>query len=138
MSVNMIGRFRFVSLSRPPEFAQQEIVTRTRAGVDGVTLQRVGKRAKPFQVTSYVDALSLNNALELYRQYTELVGEDAVQVYWANIPMGLINLWFYVTRVEPVDIRYLLLGVGGLNGLSYAKCECVWTLQPAIIEPPTT
>jgi len=131
MSVNSIGSFRFVRLDRPPELVQQTLVTRSRPGVDGVMLQRMGTRAEPFEIASMVDAPTVADAYSLYSQYRYLVGASAVVVRWANLPMP--SHAYFVLRVTPVDIRRILRGHGGLNGVSYARTICSWQLQPVFV-----
>ena len=133
MSQNWIGNFRFVTLSRPPELLQQQVLVRSRPGVDGVMIQRTGSRARPFQVASMVDAGTIEQAFTLYHGYTQLVGGNAVSVVWADQALVNISIGCVVLGVEPVDIRRIVRGHGGLNGWSYARCECLWTLQPAAI-----
>lgn len=132
MTLNRIGPFTFVRLSQPPQFAQQQLAIRSRPGVDGVMLQRLGTRADPFQCESFVDAPTLLDAYELYRQYTTIVGIGAVPVIWGGIPMLANYHVYHVTHVEPVEIRAIVQGHGGLNGISYAFTRCLWTLQPVI------
>lgn len=132
MSLNTIGNFAFVALSRPPEIEQEQVVTRARPGTDGVMLQRVGRRGRAFQLTSMVDAPTLAGAMQLYYAYTLLVGQDAVEVIWADQFLVGANSKYFVTAVEPINIRRIVRGHGGLNGVSHARCECLWTLQPAL------
>jgi len=128
MSVNSIGPFHFVRLDRPPELVKQTLITRSRPGVNGVMLQRLGVRAMPFEITSMVDAPTVADAYSLYWQYRLLVGASAVPMWWAGL--AIQSHLFFVMNVSPVDIRRILRGHGGLNGLSYARTVCTWTLQP--------
>lgn len=130
MSWNSIGIFRFVSLSRPPELLLEQVVTRARPGVNGVMLQRVGRRGKPFQVVSVVDAGTLGQAADLYYAYSLLVGENAVSVVWADVPFINAGVLYFVTEISEPRMRRIVRGHGGLNGVSYARLECTWTLQP--------
>jgi hypothetical protein len=130
MSINRIGPFTVVSLSRPPAFVQQELMTRSRPGVDGVSLQRLGTRGKPFQVTSVVDAPTLYGAMSIAQQYASIIGVAAVEVVWASDPFSARGHWFYPMAVDTTRLNRLVLGHGGLNGTSYARLEAIWTLQP--------
>jgi hypothetical protein len=133
MSWNSIGPFRFVSLSRPPELLQQQVVTRARPGVDGVMLQRTGRRGRAFQIVSVVDAGTLEQAMTIYWEYTTIVGGSRVAVTWADQALINAGVLFYVTQISEPRMRRIVRGHGGLNGISYARLECTWTLQPVDI-----
>lgn len=130
MSWNSIGPFHFVSLSRPPELLQEQVVTRARPGVDGVMLQRTGRRGRAFQVVSVVDAGTLTQAITIYNQYHALVGANSVAVTWADQALVNFGILYYVTQISEPRMRRIVRGHGGLNGVSYARLECTWTLQP--------
>lgn len=132
MSINRIGPFSFVSLTQPPRLVAQQLAVRSRPGVDGVMLQRLGIRCDPFQVESMADAPTHYDAMSLYDQYRFLVGAAAVNVVWANIPMAAAYHQYFVLAVDPIEIRAILHGHGGLNGISYGRCKCLWTLQPVV------
>ena len=133
MSVNAISGFRFVSLSAPPPLAQELVVVRRRPGVDGVMLQRLGRSARQYQVTSMADVTTFNWAYDIYTRYRLLVGANAVPIVWANAAIAAWQHLVYVTAVEPVQVKRIVRGHGGLNGTSYALLRCQWTLQPVEI-----
>ena len=133
MAVNRIGTFNFTSLSRPPELVQQTFVTRTRPGINGVSIQRLGIHARSFQVLSKADTLTLADAWDLYDDYRRLTESlVAVPVIWSGFPMSSLTHLFFVLRAEPAVIRSIVAGHGGLCSPSTAraKVHCVWTLQP--------
>lgn len=133
MAVNRIHEFYFTSLSRPPELVQQTFVTRTRPGVNGVSIQRLGIHARPFQVLSKADCLTLADAWGLYDRYRRLTQwQTAVTVQWASLQLSFLEHVCFVLRVEPTVLRSIVAGHGGLSypSTARAKVHCLWTLQP--------
>jgi len=133
MALNSIGAHRFISLSRPPMLEGEQVIARSKAGVNGVFLSRIGRRAQPFEVMSLRDAGSISEAELIYRQYKLLQGAGAVQVTWAGLPQTSYGHAFFVLDVQPIDLRKIIRGVGGVLGTSLAHCRCSWTLQPVIL-----
>lgn len=128
--MDKIGDFNFINLSRPAELPQQQLAVRSRPGVNGVMVQQLGIRGSQFQVTSVVDSLNITDAHNQYLDYTQIVGGSPVRIIWANQQYFSENILFFVLKVEPLLIRQIVRGHGGLLGASYARCQCVWTLQP--------
>tara|TARA_B100001123_G_C15222065_1_gene991659 strand:+ start:838 stop:1239 length:402 start_codon:yes stop_codon:yes gene_type:complete len=133
MALNQIGAHRFVSLSRPPLLESEQVIVRSKPGVNGVFLSRTGKRSQPFEVVSLRDAISIQDAEQLYRQYQLLIGTGAVNVTWAGLSQAMYGHAFHVLAVTPTSIRSILKGTGGILNGSQAHCRCSWTLQPVIL-----
>ena len=124
-----IGSFNFVNLESPPHLVQQRLLTHSRPGTDGVTVHRVGTWGQPFTVKSLATAANITAAYQLYAGYTLLVGQAAVTVTWANIPLLGMNHRYYVLDVQPLRIATVLSGTGP-SGAYGAECECQWALLP--------
>lgn len=137
MSGFKIGNFEFISLSKPPYRPAQQVVVEARAGTDGLSFWRTGKRGKPFTVFSSVNPQNLSTADTLFRGYRDLIGANPVVVSWANLTYP--DLLCEVIEVETPDdgIYATAIGIGGVapqGMVSNAMLHAIWTLIPINIQ----
>jgi hypothetical protein len=126
---DQIDQFEFIRLEQPPQLVQAKLAAHVRPGVSGITLHDLGTWAAPFTCDSLAQAANLGAAYDLYDGYRLLVGQPAVTILWAQLPIVLKNHRFFVLDVQPLRIARIVFGTGP-QGSYFAECECRWTLQP--------
>ena len=123
---NHIGPFSFVRMTQMPLGHKNTTEIESRAGVDGVFVWLNGKRGEPFEVVTFADAPTFNDANILIQQYEQTVGA------LANVTFGGIDQpkQVAILNVRPISdqVKAVVLGVGGLNTESYAIAMASWTL----------
>ncbi len=128
MPNNAIGEFPFIRVTPPPKLPMSQWQREVRAGVDNVTLFDTAKRGEVWQCSSVVDCVSLAEAGSLYQQYVDLVDSgELVDVFYAGLQ---VQTQYKVLKVDCLDMRRIVGGVGGIAGLSTALLQCQWMLQP--------
>ena len=131
-----IHQFTFVNMTRPPSEKQERLNVISQAGTDGQTIWKTGTRPNPYQVMTMVDHTTLADAVNLFRDYAEIIGSDPAQLIWAGNDYDVANIRVIPMSVELVAVREVVLGVGGVTGSSGATLRCVWTLLPVAYTPP--
>ncbi len=127
-----IGNFNFVSMSQPSLRPAQQPHIEARPGVNGVAVWKTGTRGVPFVVRTMVDVLTPTGAVQLFALYRNAILTEPM-VFEFMIPHDHPVL---VLDVQPVpgEVSAVLIGVGGVNGLSQGICRAEWTLLPLTIE----
>lgn len=129
MAQNSIGTFEFIALLGELEKPQQTLEIDQRAGTLGTTVTWTGRKGKPFQLISQVDAVDYIGARTLYDLYTELKDSEPVDVVQGGVPSGASNFLCQVLDVQPLRIGVLAAAVGqAINPPSRGYIECLWTL----------
>ena len=129
MATNSIGDFEFVALTGQPGRADDEqVVVKSRPGVDGGVLWLKGQRGRPFTFRSAVDAPTFGYARWLYGQYLTLKDHDPVPLVWGGINMEQEGYRVAVVEVSPVQVGPMMASAGGINPPSYGWAEFDWTL----------
>lgn len=126
---NTIGGHAFVKMSPFPDFVGETVARRSFPGRHGVLLRKTGRRLEPFTVETFADFTTIAAALNEYETYKTLIGAAAQSVFWAADDLSLRGFKFFVLDVRRIAAGRILLGVGGLRGLSAATLVCEWTLQ---------
>jgi hypothetical protein len=126
-----IGTFSFISLSQLPSLPTRRTSREVRPGLDGVTIWRGGRVAAPIAVESAVEADDVTQAIDLVRQYEQIVGESLVDVEWGGSPLNGVRALVSDVIPLPGGVHATVLGVGGVrgNGTSKGMCRCVWILN---------
>lgn len=128
--VNRIGTFTFLTLRGNPEPLKRQLELASRAGVDGITATRTGKRGVPFTLQSGVDTATRAAARTLFTQYVQSIGTDPVQLTWYDLGMVGESFKVLVRDVRPVDVARIINSSGGISGttpaLGYLVCD--WDL----------
>lgn len=129
MSQFKIGAFTFINLSRLPSFPTTKLTREVRPGADGVTLWKHGKNAEPIVVESVVDAPTLAAGIALIRSYEAAVGAGPVDIVWADDTLSGVKA--IIGGVMPLEggVHRMLLGIGGVNGSSFALVRAHWLLD---------
>ena len=129
MATNSIGDFEFLALTGHPLRADDDqVVVKSRPGVDGVVLWLKGQRGRPFRLRSAVDAPTFTYARWLYGRYLTLKDHDPVPLVWGGINMQQEGFKVAVVEVEPVEVGAMMASAGGNNPPSYGWAEFDWTL----------
>lgn len=130
MAVSSIGVYTFVSMLPPPSHPFAGMEFESRAGVDGYAAWKTGYAADRFSVTTFRDLANLAAAQAQFALYQTLVGASPVAIVHAG---STLPFYVLVERVEPEEIRAILLGVGGINNLSYGIVRAKWSLIPWVM-----
>ena len=129
MSQNSIGTFQVLEIIGVPDTVAHQLEMVMRPGVLGLGFWDTGKRGRPFQVETRVDAADLAQARSFFENYTRLVGRAPVNIIWRGIDLSTYLIRFQVLEVRAIDIRSLAAASGGgLNPPSLGWCHCAWTL----------
>ena len=120
-----IGDISFITIKGTPRPMGMETEPLTRPGVDGTAFRELGTRGQPFQVTTIVDvddAADAKTALESYAalRATLVTLTDDLGNSWANV---------MVIDVEPIEVKAVESGVGGLSQTGGVLVSARWTLQ---------
>ncbi|MBL9125832.1 MAG: hypothetical protein JNG90_19480 [Planctomycetaceae bacterium] len=127
---NAIGNFEFISLREVPFGLSRQLELIERAGVNGTGIRRTGIRGRPIQLRSHVDTPDTASAIEQLELYRALIGADAVNLIWNDVPSYDAGYAVVVLDVVPVTARGVVSAVGGLLGGGLGRLEADWTLQP--------
>lgn len=131
-----IGTFNFVNMSVFPLGHKQQVEMESRPGVDGLYFWLTGERGQQFTVETFVDVANVFAAGTIFTQYEKLIGK-VVPVVWSD---NYMPKQYVVIDVVPIPegIRQIILGVGGVSGISYGICTAAWTLAAAPLDllPP--
>jgi len=126
-----IGPFIFASLTGPPPGPTENISVWARAGADGQTVIKTGRRAGPIRVVSFVNCASAVAGWSLLRSYERMVGAAPVNIQWAGRFEGEWLVQILGVQPVPGGIRTISIGVGGIGlSPSYGICRCQWELLP--------
>lgn len=137
MAANSLGPFSFISArlsgghSSPP-LPLKKISTIQRPGVSGTGFIDEGSKGDPFELETFVDAASLEGAVNLFAQYAAWVGTQApVTLIWSGI---VIEALYVAIAVRQLQCQKILAGSGGLSGNPQAILKVVWTLCPVALD----
>lgn len=122
---SQIGSHVVINISSVPTAPQQEIQIESQAGVTGLTAWLTGVHGQKSSFTSVVDCTSLASALATLAQYQLYPGLGPQIVKY-----GGVQLPFYVKvlEVKPVEVRQIVLGVGGIHSTSAAILRAQWQI----------
>jgi len=142
MLVNRFGNAYFVSLHGvedrgcPPDFLGEQVEVVQRPGYDGSAIIKLGTKGAPFQMRSFVDAVTPAAALLLGQLYKSMQGSGSYGLIWAGINfLSEFNLVYVPLEVKIIKVRRLSAAVGGLYPPSTGCIEALWTLMPvAVVE----
>jgi hypothetical protein len=138
---NSIGTFAFNTLatagrSGSPELLREETEPVNRPGTDGTGVRLLGRKGKPFQMTSSVDVLSHFDGIFLTTLYKNLVGAPPQELVWAGINYVAYGVVYVVLEVGDFQVIRVRNHIGGFHGiLAGAHVRATWLLQPV---PDTT
>lgn len=138
---NSLGPFEFVAFhvpsdhGAPPDLLQVQGDLVQRAGVDGSSVMRLGRKGNPFQMRSGIDLLSLSDALVTLNAYKSYVNFEPLALVWGGIDFhASFGTDYLPIAVEPIRIRRISGGAGGQYGSTAAAwLEALWTLVPIAI-----
>jgi len=130
MAASSIGAFDFVSMLPPPSFPFAGMEFEARAGVNGYAAWKTGYAADRFSVTTVRDVVNFAAATVLFANYQTLVGANPQTIYYGG---GQLPFYVLVEKVEPEEIRQVVLGVGGINGVSRGLVRAKWMLIPWVL-----
>lgn len=132
MALNQLGPFTFLDMSSPPELVLQHVVSRVRAGANGVLMQRLGFWGEPFEVVTKAGFATFAQA-ELERDdYRSLVGE-AQELTYGGIPFLAAGHLYVPRAVHPIRTRRIVRGVAPDGSAYFAETVVRWELQPVTI-----
>ena len=143
MADNSLGSFDFVTLHNPGDRGAPPILPAMdgeivqRVGVDGTSIQRIGRKGHPFPMRSGVDVQNFSKANTLLRDYLEAQNQQALPLVWGGVNYEAeFGVLYIPVRVEPIRIRRIIGAAGGLrNGDATAWLEALWTLVPIASSP---
>lgn len=123
---SQIGSHVLINISSVPMAPQQDIVIESQAGVTGLTAWLTGNQGNKSSFTSVRDCSSLAAALAELAQYQLYPGLGPQIVKY-----GGVQLPFYVKvlDVQPVEVKKIVLGTGGIAGTSAAILRAKWTVM---------
>ncbi len=118
--------FNFIDIVGFPLETTEQPVLEMRAGVDGHALWKTGKRGDPFTVTTWRDCIDIGDAALAAQNY-RVARSRSIAIQWAGL---IFTTKFDVLDVRPVDrgVESIILGVGGVLGVSNALCIAQWHL----------
>jgi hypothetical protein len=134
--MDQIGPYTFIKLSRPPDRAQRQWAIVGISGIHGVQLWDLGERGVPFTVQSQAFETTYALGRAAIPNYQLLVTAGPVSVIFGVLEVEQI---FKVLRVEPVDVKRIVLGKVGGDSTNYqALVIANWTLMPLnpFVSPP--
>lgn len=118
--------FPFISLRGRLSPSMQTHVRESRAGVNGIGLWYTSRRGMPFSVSTVCDYITVQQALSVFNQYRDRVGQQ-------------MQLWYSLQNWGPVVVHSVSLNecraasaiVGGIfvSGSSGALLNATWTLE---------
>lgn len=127
---NSIGDFQFLEIQGPPYLRQEQVELIERDGVDGSGVRKLGKRGKPFQVTTINYVESYDVAKSKMAEYKDSVADDPVELIRQGTSEGTFTVLGVVERE-----RYAIFNaLGGIqedeqNPVNHECCHVVvWTL----------
>lgn len=128
--VNQIGEFQFIALQGDPIPPAQHLEVEHRAGVDGISIARLGVQGVPFRMLSQVDQASYSKARREFIKYQKLQGDEPQLLIHNNLVSTDEDYKVQVLRVwiTPGGLRRIAGASGGLNSPSLAMLECEWEL----------
>ena len=133
-----IGDKTFVRLDFPAG-PDEQIAIESRFGVEGHDIWQGGELGAVQQLASFTDAENVTKARDYFKEYQDLKKEGPQAVTWDGVELAFMLKVLAVAPV-PRGIRKIVLGVGGLHGVtpntSGARCECMWTVLPIAKPPP--
>lgn len=128
-----IGNFQFLEI-RPNRWGliHEQLTLSQRPAFDGVQLTKIGRRARPFIVTTSVDSANQGTAQQQLAAYADLAGKDPVEMELAGVSSNAIGPQGFkvaVLAVEPANVMAIRASVGlQYNPPSRAIVEARWTL----------
>lgn len=117
--------------SGAPELSGEALSVFQRAGIDGASVRRDGKKTRPFQMFGRVDVQSAAAALTKLDSYRDLRGTQVV-VVWQDLDYSgpTLSHEFIVLDVQ-ASFRAIGTNVGGLSGTNATHLvESTWILLP--------
>jgi hypothetical protein len=120
-----IGNNVFVNISARPAAPQEGVQLESQAGVNGVTAWLVGSVGKTQTITSFRDCVNFADALNHLAAYelTSALGPLAITYGGVLLPFGV-----KVLSVEPLEVKQIMHGVGGVLGQSGAILRARWSI----------
>lgn len=122
-----IDGLQFLTLRGDVAERQEDLEAFSRGGVDGWGFRRLGKRGEPFELVSFVDMPSLEDAQAAYEDYLTRTATNPVPLIKDGLSWGT----YMVKRVTlmPSGIRAVASFAGGINAPSLALLSCRWILM---------
>jgi len=127
---NSIGGFEFIGLHGTPIYPAQTKRADDRPGADGTEFIISGKKGRPFNMISQVDAANYAAACYYLLQYQSLIDSAAVEMVQAGVSSSSLGF-----RVTVIDVQlnrpiFPCTGASGnrLNPPSFAFLEARWDL----------
>lgn len=133
MSTFKIGSFSFISFSAAPNQPNKQLAIEARAGIAGETVWNTGSRGSPLQLMAIRDTSSVGDALDLFKQYQELIGGEPQQLVWASADYGQTKFIVLDVRAAENGVHAIVGGRGGISGVSnfsYGMQRTFWELLP--------
>lgn len=126
IATHSIDGLQFLCLLGDVQERQQQIEAFARGGVDGHGFRKLGKRGEPFELTSIVDAPSLEQAKVGYEAYLARVATNPVVLIKDGLNWGTYVVMH--VALAPKGIKAIANMAGGINPPSMAMLTCKWTL----------
>ena len=133
-AIDYIDEFPFLELRGMPDAVKRRLAIRDRAGVDGNSFKRTGRRGRMFTLHSRVDTAMFAETIPLFDEYCGLIGENPVDLVYGGIDFSESSTQFEVVDVRIRAMYAAVTGTGGLNPPSGGWLECDWDLVPVVIE----
>ena len=113
MAVNRIHTFDFDALSTHPTLPGEQVVVRTRAGVDGVQTQHIGEWGQPWDCEAlFFPATFADASLALFQQQA-LRKLGAVCVIFENVNIAqAYGIKYFIKRVELLEMTAIGVSAG--------------------------
>lgn len=135
MANDSIGPYAFLGLYGAPVWPLEQTAVIQRVGVDGSAFLYTGRRSRPFQLESIVDAANMEQAAAGILAYQTLPGSGPVALVQGGVAWSEADLWVVVLDVQARAIKAALVD-GGINPPSLAILEATWTLLGIEYEAP--
>jgi len=102
-----------------------------RMGVDGSAFASIGRWGDPFQLESFVDQSSIDEAWVTFHKYVELISAGCVPLIQDDHDFTTDGWEIKVVGVAKIEVRQQICFSGGLNlddGENGASLRCRWTV----------
>ncbi len=118
-----LGIFDFLTMSRRPVGPAPKIVLESRPGIHGFSAWNTGVRGEVQTIETLVDSPNLSTAKLLAELYRGAVGAVVPIMHAGEILPYAALILSVDPQPEPI-----VLGVGGLSGISRATLKATWQI----------
>ena len=122
--MNSIGSHTFRSMPGNPDTLKERCLVRSRPGVAGAAVWRLGKLSEPFTVHTVSSAASIEDGRAMYVAFCGEIAKRRLSMVWAGCSLDDEGLEVVVRDVRQTALYGVLNDTAGARAL----LECDWDL----------